>query len=346
MMRRRFCIGFFGFSSFLAAPAVAQGTDRALAETLFNDAKRLADQGKFDQACPKFDDAYAAYPGTGTLFNAAGCYERAGKSATAWARFGEALAAARRDGSEERVKFAEEHRAALEPKLSHVVLEVSDAVRAIAGLEVKVGARSIPPSAFNLPIPVDPGKVVVVASAPGHVPFQAEATLGEAADKRLQIDKLDAASSDAGAPAGAANPDGPPAAAPAAAPGGSDPGAGRRTAGFVIGGVGVIGLGVGVVFNVMARSVADKVDEDCLPSSASGYCEVTDPDQLNARQNNLNQANSNALVSYISFGVGAAALATGIVLVVTAGKGNSEKTAHIAPSIAPGQLGISIGGTL
>lgn len=62
----------------LPLTASAQSKDRALAETLFTDAKRLMEAGKLDEACPKFDDSYRAFPGTGTLINAAALLRESG----------------------------------------------------------------------------------------------------------------------------------------------------------------------------------------------------------------------------------------------------------------------------
>ncbi|HVJ15475.1 MAG TPA: hypothetical protein VM686_08540, partial [Polyangiaceae bacterium] len=88
-MGKKFLV-VLGLSLALPAAARAQSNDRTLAEALFSEGKRLQKEGKLDEACPKFDDSYKAFPGTGALFNAANCYEQAGKTATAWGRYGEA----------------------------------------------------------------------------------------------------------------------------------------------------------------------------------------------------------------------------------------------------------------
>jgi hypothetical protein len=330
----------------LPLPAAAQSGDRALAETLFADAKRLMTEGKLDQACPKFDDSYRAFPGTGTLINAAACYESAGKTATAWARYGEASGAAQRDGNQERLSYVKERRDALEPRLSKVKIEVSGDVRATPGLEIKINERLIPATAFGLGVPVDPGKAVVSASAPQHVSVRRELDAVEGSEQTVTIDKLEKDPS--AVPVSSTTKPGAPGTDP---PTEQEPktGSSQRTLGYIVGGVGVVGLGVGVAFNLMARSAADQADQHCLSGLPEGTpCTVSSDTQRQERESNVSDAATNATVSYVGLGVGAAAIATGIVLVVTAG-GSDEKPqrgARLAPWVSASQLGVGISGWL
>lgn len=76
-----------------------------------------------------------------------------------------------------------------------------------------------------------------------------------------------------------------------------------KVAGFVLGGVGIVGLAVGAVFGVMA--VSDKGSAHC---DANGYC---DPGPLA-------DARSAATVSTIAVAIGGGLLATGVALVLFA----------------------------
>ncbi len=332
-----------------SSTALAQQNDRALGETLFADAKKAMEAGNYGEACPKFDDSYQAYPGTGTLLNSAACYEAAGKLATAWGRYGEAIAAAKRDGAQDRVSYAQEHRAAIEPKLSHLTVKVDETTKALDGLEIRVNGRPLPKSAFGLSVPTDAGAVKVEATAPGKKPFSRELSLGQAKQESVTIGALEdgpAETTAAPAPASTAAPEHEEQQPPAAAGQQQSSSSGQKVLGYTLGGVGIIGLGVGAVFNVLARSAADEAQERCLPDSASGQCDLTSTEEVTARQNNLNAAESDALVSYISLGVGAAALTTGAILILTAPSGESSGQARVVPTIAPGFAGVSVKGAL
>jgi len=80
----------------VAAPSLAQSAaDKATAETLFDEGRRLLVQNKLPEACSKFAESQRLDPAIGTQLNLGDCYERTGRLASAWAQFREASAAAR-----------------------------------------------------------------------------------------------------------------------------------------------------------------------------------------------------------------------------------------------------------
>jgi len=149
-----------------SAPALAQASNAALAESLFREGKRLSGERKFAEACPKFAESYKLDPGLGTLLNLAICHESEGKPATAWAEFSEASSRAKREGDTDRAALADEHVRALEPKLTHISIALAPGA-AVPGLVIKFDSRELASAALGLPIAVDPGKHVLEASAPG-----------------------------------------------------------------------------------------------------------------------------------------------------------------------------------
>ena len=101
-------------------------------------------------------------------------------------------------------------------------------------------------------------------------------------------------------------------------------GAGRRLAGFIVGGIGVAALGVGTVTGIRALG---------LRSDAKGLC--TDyPAHCSPDANGPNDdSRTFATVSTVSLIAGVALVAGAVVLVVTAPRAPSTSTAQLAPGL-------------
>src|SRR5688500_5523674 len=76
------------------AAAQASASDKAAAEALFDQGLRLMKQNSFSEACPKLEESNRIDPAVGTLLYLGECYERVGKTASAWATFREAASLA------------------------------------------------------------------------------------------------------------------------------------------------------------------------------------------------------------------------------------------------------------
>jgi hypothetical protein len=163
-------------------PSVGRAQDgtaeRALAEMLYRQGRALLVEGKASEACLKFAESYRLDPATGTLLNLASCHETERKYATAWLEFSRAVAFARRDRRQDRVQFAQEHLAALEPKLSYLTVVVPVASD-VPGLDVRVDGVPVHRAARGVSTPVDPGSHTVEASAPGRKPWSQPITIPE-----------------------------------------------------------------------------------------------------------------------------------------------------------------------
>src|SRR5579872_2395088 len=245
--------------------ARAQTTDVARAETLFNAAKALLDAGQYVDACTKFAESKRLAPGLGVTLYLADCYERIGRTASAWAEFRSAEGLAR-ERSDKRVDLARARAQALEGKLDRLTVSVAPTVPQ-AGLQVLRDGAVVPPEEWGVPVPVDPGDHAVVVSSPGH-PARTIAAHVDAnkPTATVTIDGLDETPTPANlSPAVTPAPTPPeathapvtsPAPAPDAASG--DPGATRRYVGIGVGVAGVVGVGIGGALGLIAKSKLDQ----------------------------------------------------------------------------------------
>ncbi|WP_437610305.1 hypothetical protein WMF20_02265 [Sorangium sp. So ce834] len=321
-------------SAALFAPvgALAQGmsSDPTLAQTLFEEGRRLMEAKAYAEACPKLAESQRLRPGTGTLLNLALCNEALGKTATAWGQFKEALFASKKEGNAAREAFAQEHIGALEPRLSRIVLKAEGT----PGLLVRVDGHDIPAAALGTPIPIDPGSHEIEATASGYSVWSTTVQVGESADlKAIAVPKLQPAppATPAAAPPGPAAGGAGSAGIAAGGSAGGGGGEGLRTAGFVIGGAGAAVLGVGAVFGILAAGQASDAEKD--PALCPGkQCTPLGREEIDA-------AETKALVSTIGIGVGVAALGAGAILVLTSGRSGAEgASAAGARPGAPGRV--------
>lgn len=177
-----------GALSLAAHPARADGpSDALLAQSLFEQARTLMDEGRYAEACPKLAESQRLDPGGGTLLNLAVCHEKEGRLATAYAELNAALSQAIKDGRRDREDLAREHIAALSPRVPKLSVHVAGEV---ADLEISLDATVIRKPAWDVPTGVDPGRHVVEAKAPGHAPFRAEITLAEGARETVTVPRL------------------------------------------------------------------------------------------------------------------------------------------------------------
>jgi len=303
--------------------------DKAAAQSLFDEGRKLMTDGKFAQACPKLAESQKLDPGVGTQFHLADCYEKLGQTASAWAGFLDAASSAKSMGQADREKVARDRAAALALRLSKLTI-VSPGAEGLAGLEIKRDGAVVGRALWGTAIPVDPGTHVLEASAPGKKTWQGTAQVtGEKASVVSTIPALEAA---------------PPSAAvsPASAGGvvhadvGSS-GSGRRTLGLVVGGVGIVGVGIGTLSALRAKSKYN----DSLP-----FCSPDDKNLCQSQGVTLrDDARADGTLATIAFGIGGAALVAGVVLFITAPSGSSEAPrVSVVPSVAPGAAGLVVVG--
>lgn len=321
--------------------ASAQTTDAALAESLFQEGKRLMDAGKLEEACPKLAESHKLDPAGGTVLAAAMCFEKAGRVASAWAAFTDALAIANRDKRADRAKFATEQLGALELRLPRVTVDVPLAVRALPNLNLAIDGRALPSAAWDGRTPVDPGAHVLTARADGYDVAETRFSVAQGELKKVTAPTP---------PRAAAVPSAPPVAgsasaivAPAAPPPPETP-APRSThptlvPGLVVGGVGLVALAVGAGFGASALSKTKDANDRCPRSRCADQSAVS----LN------DTAGSHATLATVFVPVGAVATALGVFLVArtapgTTARGSGPRVLQVAPTIGREVVSLQLGG--
>jgi hypothetical protein len=334
-----------GVSLPAAAHAEAGAAQKAAAESLFDDGLKAMKSGHFSEACPKLEESERIDPAIGTLLYLGECYEKTGRTASAWATFREAASAAQAQGETERTRVAATRADRLQPSLSKLTLKVAPETAQLASLRVMRDNVPVAKTLFGVAIPVDPGKYRIVASADGYQSHEAEIEVSANGDsKTLEIPALAVSTS---APVGplsapiAANASTQPSpVSPANADVGSKPagGTGLRTAAYVTGALGIVGLGVGSYFGLRAISKNNDAKDHCPSGNA---CDDPQGESL------TDDAQSAAVVSNIAFAAGAALAVTGVVLYLTSSpkeKAPSAARLHLRPLLSHNLAGVGLGG--
>ncbi len=145
--------------------AMTPATPPGPADILFEDAKRLRESGKTQEACAKFAQSQALAPGVGIALHLGDCYERLGRTASAWTEFSLAEKAAH-ERSDAREATAHARALALEPNLQRVTIIVPASVPKEEAL-IQLDGRTVAPSLWNVAVAIDSGDHLVTFQAPG-----------------------------------------------------------------------------------------------------------------------------------------------------------------------------------
>ncbi len=303
----------------LQAPALAQdAAAQAAAQELFDAGRKLMDAGSYAEACPKLAASAKLDPGAGTLLNLAACYEKNGQTASAWVTYKDASAAASSSGKKDWAAKADQKAAALEGKLSRLKIEVQG--EPLAGLLVRRDDALLNSAELGLGIPVDPGTRKVSASAPGYEAWSTEVEVAPGAGVvTVAVPSLVKMSETTSAvPAAPTQPAPMPTVKDAPADGSA-----QRTLGLALGGLGLVGVGFGTFMGLQAKSQHDE--------ALDKYCR-TDTICTQEGADRVDDAKSSATLSTVGFLVGGAALATGVVLYVSAPSGDAQVAVRSGPT--------------
>lgn len=210
------------------------------------------------EACAKFDASYQIDPALGTLFRLADCYDRIGRTASAWALFSEAKARAQAAEQSTREAIAAERVKELEPRLSRLGLNLG-ASAFLTGLELRLNEVVVPQASWGLALPVDPGEQRVRLSAPGYESWLGTVTVEAGPGvRRVSLPKLQRQSATSRSGTGPVF--------------SKDPSESRpypRWLGYSVGGAGLVGLGIAGLFGYRAYDLNQQSLEQCSSENAN-----------------------------------------------------------------------------
>ncbi|MET0413568.1 MAG: hypothetical protein ABW217_19830 [Polyangiaceae bacterium] len=294
--------------------APIEAGQRAAAETLFNEALALLEQGKAGEACPKLEESQRLDAGIGTLLYLADCYRTLGRTASAWGTFLDASYSAHA-ASDEREAIAVEQARELESQLSYLTLEV--APQLAAGLELSNDGQPVRSALWGTKIPVDPGEHRLEARAAGYEPWRATVTIAPGpAEQSVRVPVLiEQRAQPAPAPVSQA---------PAVrVPDAPAPDRTRPIAGWALIGVGGASIVTSGVLALLAGSDDRAADSECRVD-APGLCNERGVDLADS-------ARTKATIAGIAAGVGVAAVAGGVAVLLWP----EERAPAPAPAATP-----------
>ena len=306
-------------SSVFAAPSKA--------DQLFVEGRTLLNEGDYAGACKKFEESRAIDAAASTVLNLGLCNEKQGKYIEAAEYYRNAALALRGAGRAE----AEKHAAEAEKMIAKLTVKKSENLPADA--RVTLDGNVVRDESFGEPIPVNPGTLELVVDAQGRERVTKSVQLEAGATQEIVVE----------AGAELAKPD---VGGVVTKPGASKPSP-LRTAGIIVGGVGVASLIAGTVTGLVALSNAGIYRERCVKN---GTVDAQGNPADACTQSGLDAGHCSdtfAMVSTITFIAGGVLAAGGLTMILIAPKvgKKSQGTLQFTPIVGPTVAGASVGYT-
>lgn len=300
-------LSLFSASAAWAAPPSAAAKEQA--DLAFDEGRELFEQGRFKEACDKFQRSMDLDPSPGTLLNLGNCFEPQGDLLRALATFEQALADAQKTTDKKRRQVwsdaAKERIASLSQRIPELKVEGAE-----PGATVLLDGK--PHTALGQPQRQNPGRHQIEVSAPGKRTYTKTFELAEGQRLGIHLPPLEREAP--AEPLAAAQPA---LSAPAPEPASSA----HRQFGYwpyIAGGTGVALLGTSIVTGLLASAKAQQLQDECEGKVCDSSLESV---QSSARTLGLTTD-----VLWIS---GALVLGTGVTLFVL-DHGKSEDPARVA----------------
>jgi hypothetical protein len=281
--------------------------------TLYREGVDAATAGRWADARDRFREALAIRSSPKVLFSLAQAEEQLGQVASAQADYGRALEGAKAAAESDVVAAAEQAQRAIEPRVPHVRVVVSGASGATATLDEQ-------PIVVGTAVAMDPGAHRVVVSAPGMRAVTASLAIGERQTLDVPVHL---------------EPPGPPPTRLETAPRVTSSAVPWRTIGLVAAGAGVVGIGVGTAWGLVAKSKNDQSNSSgCTGDRCTASAAAVRHDALSA-----------ASASTVAFVVGGVLAAGGVVLWLVAPTRDADHAVGVTPVALGGGGGIVVMGS-
>ncbi len=239
----------------IAGDARAQSADEsARAERLFTEAMGLIESGNYAEACPKLEASERMDPALGTQFNLALCEEKIGRYARAWRNFTAVEKLAHASGKRGREEAARDRLAELRPRVPHLVIATVE-----RDVTVRLDGEVIERDLFGF-VAVEGGTHTLEAIAAAKQRWSQTLSVEEATDGRgtaisIAIPALKSApivTRDRVVTREVTK----------------ETASGKRTAAYVLGGVGLVGVATGILTGVLVASAKSTAEASCTPTCA------------------------------------------------------------------------------
>jgi hypothetical protein len=299
-----------------------------MAEQLFFEGRKLMAAHRYAEACATFERSEKARATIGVLLNLGDCYERIGRTASAFLQF-DAAARAAAAAQDPREQYARQRVGVLEPRLVKFTIDTGR-LADLPGAEVRLDGELLDRNRWGTAMAVDPGDhtIDVYALAKGQWSFrvdvQASLTVMVPQLRDAQaIPRESVVRSDTGA-------------LPFEGPPRTNSWRAQRWAGIAFGAAGLVGTGVGVAAGLVSLAAHDKATDHCFHGD-----DPCDPQGVRAGQ----AARTAGNISTVAFIVGASAIALGAALWFTARTSATRPTVAVFPCAAPGTSELCLHGT-
>ena len=222
---------------------------------------------------------------------------------------------------------ASDEQAALSPRVPTLKVDVEGASATDA--QLTLDGAPFPSALIGMASPVDPGPHTLAVTSSTATAEPVTVTVAEGAKQTVTLTLKATASPEPAPEAAAPAPQAPADSTPR-------PHSGLATAGWVGIGVGVVGLVAGTVFVIKNHTDRNDANALCGPSG----CPESKRSEVAASDSDANSAST---LSWVSYGVGAAGLVTGTVLLwVSHGKQAAPQSGQVIPWFGARAMGVRV----